>query len=129
MRGKAVPIRRAYALTKCLMESEALDLKRRNPYLHLADACTEVLRRRPTYWLVYRAAMAPDVRMPSEFQLPARRRAVPRPRDVAWQMIEDLARTIVTASMTPITLRDAVGRVVAANPQLYRDYIDAKRRR
>lgn len=121
-----VLVRRAYAITKRLIENEALALKDRNPYLHLADACTEVLRRRPAYWRVYRAAMAPSVALPSEFQRAKPKPPVLRSQDRAWQVIEDLARTLVAASTEPLTLRNAVARVVEANPALYRRYANAR---
>jgi hypothetical protein len=121
-----VDVRRAYALVKPLIEEEALALKARNPWLHLADACTAVHRRRPLYWRIYRAAMAPDVRCPSEFQRARRPPGRLKPKHRAWNVIEDLARTLVAASREPLTLRDAVGHVVRANPRLYEQYSNAK---
>lgn len=123
-----VSVRGAYAITKKLIEREAWALRKRVPSMHLADACSEVLRRHPAYWRVYKAAMAPDVALPSEFQRGKRKRAIPTPKDRAWQVIEDLARTLVTASQEPLTLRNAVGLVVRANPKLYERYSNAGRR-
>jgi hypothetical protein len=64
----------------------------------------------------------------SEFQRPHRRRAIPTPKDRAWDQIEMLARTLVAASREPLTLRNAVASVVTANPALYDRYAKAKRR-
>jgi hypothetical protein len=123
-----VSIRATYTLTKKLIERDAMALKKRVPSMHLADACTEVLRRNPAYWRVYKAAMAPQVAMPSEFQRGKRKRAIPTPKDCAWQIIEDLGRTLVAASREPLTLRNAVGLVVRFNPALYERYSNAHRR-
>lgn len=122
----AISVRQAYALTKPLLEHKALSLRARNPWLHLADACTLALQRQPACWRVYRAAMRAG--LPSEFQRGRRPRAIPTPKDRAWQRIEMLARTLVAASTEPLTLRNAVMDVVRANPDLYRRYINARSR-
>jgi hypothetical protein len=110
----------AYPAVKSAIEEEALELARQQPTLHLADACLCVLTANPEYWQVYRAAIGAG--LPSEFQRALRSRAVPTPKDRAWNQIETLARTLVAASAEPMTLRSAVERVVEANPELYRRY-------
>lgn len=121
-----VSVVHTYEIAKPLIERAALALQTRNPWLHLADACTLALQRHQHLWVVYRAAMLAG--LPSEFQRPKRRRAVPTPKDEAWQVIESLGRTVVAASPSPITLRTAVGRVVEADPTLYERYAEAGRR-
>jgi hypothetical protein len=115
-----------YESVKRLIESHALALRAERPGVHLADACTEVLRANPSLWMLYQQGIRDG--MPSEFQRGRRRRAIPTPKDQAWQVIEDLARTLVAASTEPITLRNAVGRVVEVNPDLYQQYANARRR-
>jgi hypothetical protein len=119
-------VRRTYALTRRLIEHGALALREQHPELHLADCCHRVLVQRPVFWRTYRAAI--QAGLPSEFLRARRRRAVPTPKDRAWDQIEMLARTLVAASAEPLTLRNAVGRVVEANPDLYRRYAAARRR-
>lgn len=121
-----VSIPTAYAVTKRLMEDDALNLQQRNPYLHLADCCTKALQRHPAWWPVYRAAMRAD--LPSEFQHAKRKPSRPTATDRAWFVIERLARTLVAASSDPLTLRSAVVRVVEADPDLYDRYAQAIRR-
>ena len=119
-------VTRAYALTKRLIERNALALHLRNPWLHLADCCQRVLQQHPAFWRTYRVAMRAG--LPSEFLRVRRRRASIVPKDHAWEQIEMLARTLVAASTEPLTLRNAVGRVVEANPGLYQQYANARRR-
>jgi hypothetical protein len=121
-----VSVRRAYALGRIVLEHYALALKQRDPQVHLATACQLALEQHPIVWRVYRAGIRAG--LPSEFLRPRRRRAIPTPKDRAWDLIETLARTLVAASETPLTLREAVGRVVEANPDLYRQYATARRK-
>lgn len=122
----ALNLHASYRVVKHLLEMTALDYHQRNPWLHLADACTLALRAKPHLWTVYREAMRAG--LPSEFQKAKRRPAVWTARDRHWQAIEDLARTLVAASREPLTLRNAVVAVVQANPALYRRYAHAPRR-
>ncbi len=121
-----VSVTRAYALTRPLVEHSALALRQLHPELHLAECCQRVLQQHPVLWRTYRAAIRAG--LPSEFLRARRRRAIPTPKDRAWDQIEMLARTLVAASAEPLTLRSAVGRVVEANPDLYRRYAAARRR-
>jgi hypothetical protein len=115
-----------YADAKRLIEAQALALRGAQPGLHPDDACAEALRANPSLWLLYqqgiRAGMAPT------FVRQKRRHVIPTPRERAWQVIENLARTLVASSETPVTLRQAVMRVVEAQPDLYRAYATAPKR-
>jgi hypothetical protein len=118
---------RAYALTKRLIEREALSLRQQHPELHLAECCQRVIERRPFYWRVYREAM--KARCASEFQKAKRPPSRPTSVDRVWFDIERLARTLVAASSEPLTLRNAVVRLVDAQPELLARYAAAIRRK
>jgi hypothetical protein len=115
----------AYDQVKRQLEDAARDLRalaprdpRGRPTVHLADACADALRQHPEWWPIYQAGIRAG--LPPEFQQ-ARRR--PRsPKAEAWQTIEVLARTLVVASIEPLTLHNAVARVVEAMPSLFEAY-------
>lgn len=122
-----------YAPVKQLIESKALALRDATPIntkgkhvLHLADASTQVLQSSPSLWLLYQQAIGAG--LPSEFQRPKRRSARPSQAERSWWVIEDLSRTLVSASESPISLRTAVMRIVGADPALYERYAKASRR-
>ena len=124
-----------YAPVKQLIESKALALRDATPVnkkgrhsLHLADACTQVLQSSPSLWLLYQQAVGGAEKLPSEFQRGRRRSARPSQAERSWWVIEDLSRTLVSASESPISLRTAVMRIVGADPSLYERYAEASRR-
>lgn len=115
-----------YGLVKPSLETAALALRARRPWLPLAECCSRVLRERSIAWRVYREAMKAGCA--SEFQRAKRRPSRFTATDRAWFAIERLARTLVAASSDPLTLRSAVVRVVEADPDLYDRYAEAIRR-
>ena len=115
-----------YSVVKPLIEREALTLKQHRSWLHLAECCQRVLQRKPTAWRVYREAMKAGCA--SEFQAPKRPPSRPTSVDRVWFQVERLARTLVAASSEPLTLRNAVVRLVDAQPALVARYAQAIRR-
>jgi hypothetical protein len=100
---------------------------RKGKRAHLGDeVMPQVLAQSPALWVLYQQAIAAG--LPSEFQKPRRPPATPTPKDQAWARIEALARAMVATSPTPLTLRQATARVVAADPSLYSEYERAHRR-
>jgi hypothetical protein len=126
-RSVRVSLPRAYALGRSVLEHHALALKQRDPSMHLSTACQLALEQQRLVWRVYREGICHG--LASEFQRFKRRPTRPTPVDRAYFVIEDVARALVGASSEPITLRNAVVRIVDANPRLFEAYRRAIRRR
>ena len=112
----------AWAVARRVLERRTLHLRIRVG--HAGVAASLVLKRDPSLFRIYQQAMLAG--HAPEFQRPKPNRGTPRER--AWQRIERAARRVVARSVEPMTLRDAVVRVVRQHPGWYRRYADCRPR-
>lgn len=116
-----ISLPRAHAVVIRALETRCWNEKMRRPYRHAGEVAQTTLASRPLYWRIYRAGIAAG--LPSEYQRHVRRQ--PRtPRQRAWAALEQVARTHVAQSDTPLTLRSAVLAVLQTpeGQALYRAY-------